>query len=167
MARILPLYFFLLFFSFCKNSPEKSVFEKINTSEKGDFRGIFIRSSIAEVKQTEKNIPKNAEDDYLFYEIPISENEEYYTLGYSFNEKGLYEILSDIYLKKPDDALKLFQQIKENFQTRFGNPQQEDDRTVVWTIKTEKSNEVEVTLSDESENYDSGKISISFYDLAY
>lgn len=149
------------------NAPSATVFEKIRTSEKGDFRGVFIRSSLEEVKQTEAIPPKNEESDYLYYEIPLDGNEEYYTVGYSFNEKGLYEILLDVNLAKTDDALQLFNDLKENFQSRFGNPKQEDETTIVWTINTEKSEEVELTLSDESANYNSGKISVSFYDLAY
>lgn len=161
-----PVFWIFLFTVSCQSSG-KSVFEKINTSEAGDFRGITIRSSIEEVKKKESVAPGNEESDYLFYEIPLDKKNEYYTLGYSFNEKGLYEILLDVYLDKPEDALQLFQDMKENFKSRYGNPEQEDETTVVWTIKSEKSEEVEITLSDESASYNSGKLSVSFYDLAY
>lgn len=149
------------------NSSEKPVFEKINSSEDGDFRGVFIRSSIDEVKKQEGVPPSNEESDYLYYEIPLGKNEEYYTLGYSFNEKGLYEILLDVYLDKPEDALQLFQDLKEKFTSRYGNPEQEDEATIVWTFTSGKSEEVELTLTDESASYNSGKLSVSFYDLAY
>lgn len=158
-------FFSLLVFS-CKQS-DTAVFEKINVSSAGDFRGVTIRSAPAEVKKAEGILPKNEEDDYLFYEISLSDHEEYYTVGYSFNEKGLYEILLDVYLEKPDEALQLFADLKANFVSRYGAPVQEDDQTLVWTIKTSQSDEVEVTLSDESQSYNSGKISVSFYDLSY
>lgn len=160
-----PVFWIILVVS-C-NSSEPAVFEKINISETGDFRGIALRSTPEEVKKTERVSPGNEEGDYLFYEIPLGKNKEYYTVGYSFNEKGLYEILLDVYLDKPEEALQLFQDMKENFRLRYGSPVQEDETTVVWTMKGERSEEVEVTLSDESASYNSGKLSVSFYDLAY
>ncbi len=150
----------------CNSQPDKN-YENIFSREEGDLRGISIRSSLEEVKMGESASPKNEESDYLFYEFKLPQQEENFTLGYSFNTKGLYEILLDVNLKKPEDALALYLRIKENFTTRFGNPEQEDESSLVWTIKGKNSEEVEVTLSDESEGSGSGKISVSFYDLAY
>ena len=164
LSLLHPVIF--LFLVGCHSSSD-SVFEKILISESGDFRGVSIRSFAEEVKQIESIPPKNPESDYLFYEFPLDGNEEFYTVGYSFNEKGLYEILLDVNLAQTQDALQLFKDLKENFELRYGNPKQEDETTVVWTIKSKKSEEVEVTLSDESASYNSGKISVSFYDLAY
>ena len=161
----LMILFFSLSIVSC-HSPGVSVFEKINIPG-GDFRGVSIRSSPEEVKQKEAIPPKNEETDYLFYEISLNSDNEYFTVGYSFNEKGVYEILLDVNLEKPENALQLFQELNENFRLRFGVPVQEDETTIVWTFKSERSEDVEVTLSDESDNDNAGKISVSFYDLAY
>lgn len=168
MKKILANPVFLLFtFLLACNAVSDSVYTKINPSQKGDFRNVFIRSSLEEVKKAESIPPKNEESDYLFYEIPLGEKDNYFTVGYSFNEKGLYEILLDVNLLKTEDALQLFMDIKEDLKLRYGNPRQEDETTLVWTIKTEKSEEVEITLTDESASYETGKISLSFYDLSY
>lgn len=161
---VMVMFFGVVIFS-C-HSVDESVYKKINVAG-GDFRGVCIRSSPEEVKQKENTPPKNEEADFLFYEFPLNGNDEFFTVGYSFNEKGVYEILLDVNLSKPEDALGLFQSFSADFRSRYGEPRQEDESTVVWTIKSERSEEVELTLSDESDSDNAGKISVSLYDMAY
>ncbi len=83
----------------------------------------LVHNDKAEFKSSEKVI--------YYCQIPLSAKDDYYTVGYSFNDKGLYEILLDVNLTSTENALQLFQEINRDFQARFGKPEQEDESTVV------------------------------------
>lgn len=148
------------------NTDGESLFDQVVGSKKGHFRGHSIGANIEEVKKGEKEEPKDWEEDYLYYDIELNEYETY-TLSYSFDEKGLYEIQIDVYLDKIETASELFKTFKTHFTKKYGISEEEDLRYGLWVLKSEMSDEIEITLVDESLDYDYAKVSISFYDYDY
>lgn len=154
------------FIASCGGGGGTSVFDSIIKSKIGHFRGVEIGAALDEVKKSESDKPQDEEDDYLYYDIALN-GEDSYAISYSFDEKGLYEIQVDVFLEKPQAATDLFSEFRTYFGEKYGSVKEEDDGYASWLITSDISEEIEISLIDESEGYDYGKISITFYDLDY
>ena len=118
MRKLLIAVLFVSSFAACDQTIEEqnsdadttSYFEPSTLiSDSGLFRNVSISSTLEEVKATEKVNPTNEQEGYLYYEYPLPNNNKY-TLTYSFDDKGLYEIQADIFIA---DTNALASELKE------------------------------------------------------
>lgn len=181
ILRSIPIMrkLFLLFtiasalFSSCSTSDESEVtkgltlFQKIVQDSTHHFHGIDLGQTINEVRLTEKTKVKDEQDDYLFYEVPIDATTNY-TFAYSFDDEGLYEIQVDVFLKSKEEALELFTDFKRDYIKKYGPMNEKDTGYAFWQIVLlPDSNEAEISVIEESDEFDQGKLSITFYDYSY
>ena len=166
---IFPLLFFIVS---CSN-PESSlssygvVFNSVVRSDEGVFRGYHLGDSQETIQVSEVDQPIDVEDGYLYYEYQI-DTIGVFNISYIFNEEGLKEVQSEVYI---DDADKVAGALK-NFQRYFDNHYGESESQKgfkVWSVKSEKYTEVKISLSDESIDFTTenapGKFSILIYPI--
>ncbi len=141
------------------------VFENVMRSEMGIFRGFSLGNKIDSVQLKEPLKPIEADTDYLYYEIKPDSSYSY-NITYNFDETGLDEIQSDIYINNVTVADDVFSKFKMYFDEHFGESQNHQGYTV-WTVKSEKYGLIIINLSDESADYSAdragGKISLWIY----
>jgi len=165
MKNAVVLFGVIFFLASC-GSGDTPTFDSIIKSEEGHFRGIEIGASLDEVKKSESVKPQDEEEDYLYYDIELGADDSY-AISYSFDEKGLYEIQVDVFFEQPQSAVDLFSKFRTYFGEKYGSSKEEDDGYATWLTTSSVSDEIEISLIDESAGYDYGKISITFYDLDY
>ena len=102
----------------------------------------------------------------LDYLCNPNENSNTYNISYSFDDRGLNEIQSDVYIKNPNNTEKVFNSFKSYFDDRFGKNETHQG-FIVWTVKSEKYGDVRINLSDESSDFtipgSPGKIALWIY----
>jgi hypothetical protein len=161
---------FLFFVSACKQPKSKlskygSVLESVIVSDTGAFRGYSLGEKLDSVKANEKAQPAEVDDGYLYYEYKL-DSANSFNIAYTFDENGLSEIQSDIYIKDPANTDRIFNSFKTFFEDHYGQSQSHEDYTI-WTIKSAKYGTVRINLSDESADFtvpnSPGKISIWIY----
>lgn len=141
---------------------------------KGDkvFRNVSFGTDPKTVQSTEKKAPDEVDSNYISYSFPLdtlhadSVNEEidsanYFAVAYNFDQQKLNEIDEDIFLATDSAAAKLAQRFTNYFTDKYGDAAVASD-TKVWSF-TKKGQKIKVTLSDQSEEYDYGKLSLVFY----
>jgi hypothetical protein len=154
-------------FLFSCGADKKDYVAEITKGNNKNIRGIEVGVTPDIVKQKEGIAPSDEDsNDYLYYEFRFNEN-EYYTVSYSFDDKGLYETLIDVYIADMNEIPVLFEKFKKHFTGIYGAPKDDQQDMAAWDFSTEKSKQVEVSLSDESISYNSGKLSIRVYDFDY
>ena len=132
----------------------KDLFSHMRGAESGELRGLSIGSSIKEVLKAEDSDPHVREDDtYLVYTFPLEDN-SLYSVTYSLDELGLYEIQIEADLTDKELTANLFGQFKELFENRYGIPFKAEPNQASWILKHDQYQEIEVLITDESENYD-------------
>jgi|ERR1043166_4248090 hypothetical protein len=108
--------------------------------------------------------PLESDSAYLYYEFKLDSNS--YNVSYTFDENGLDEIRSDIYIKNSGNTDKIFNSFKQYFDDHFG-PSEMHGGFTVWSVSSSKFGEVKVNLSDESLDLtvpnSPGKLSIWIY----
>ncbi|MFQ5334894.1 MAG: hypothetical protein ACE5DN_02350, partial [Flavobacteriales bacterium] len=137
-------------------------------SEKEVFRGVDIGMDADEVKSAEKAAPAYEEPGAeLFYSYQLNQADSF-TVSYSFDEKGLYEILCVIYIRNAETEVgnSLSNDILVHFTNHFGHPKEEHDGFKNWVFSNKYSDEIELSLQDVSDEQQY-KLSISFYDFDY
>lgn len=145
---------------------ELTLFQKIVQDSTHHFHSVDLGQAIGEVKLAEKTKVKDEQDDYLFYEVPIDATTNY-TFAYSFDDDGLYEIQVDVFLKDKEEALGLFTEFKRDYIKKYGPMSEKDTGYAFWQILLPDSNEAEISVMEESDEFDQGKLSITFYDYSY
>lgn len=163
---------FLIIVISCKTSTKSKlatyhpVLEKIIRSETGAFRGFNLGDHIDSVKHSEPEQPVEADEGYLYYEYKIDDTTGSYSISYNFDEKGLNEIQSDIFITNANNTEQLFNAFKSYFDTHYGSSELNMGYSV-WTVKSENYGDVKINLSDESASLTTdhapGKISIWIY----
>lgn len=142
-----------------------SVFENVMLEDAGVFRGFLLGDSIGFIQSKETAKPLEKDKDYLYYEYKLNE-EGSFNIAYNFDEKGLNEIHSDIFINKADDADEVFNKFKSYFDDQYGASQIQMGFNI-WSVKSEKYDEVRINLSNESTDFTvdnaPGKISIWIY----
>jgi len=143
-----------------------SVFENIMITDTGAFRGFSLGDNLDSVKAKEMAKLTEADDGYLYYEAKINDTTGSYNISYSFDEKGLSEIQSDIFINNIDNAETIYNQFKSYFDKYYGSSESHMGFNV-WTVKSEKYGKIRINLSNESTDFTTdkapGKISLWIY----
>ncbi len=131
--------------------------------ETGDLRGLSIGAPANTVMQAEKAEPLVQEENtYLVYTFPLPNN-SLYSVTYSLDELGLYEIQIEADLTDKELTHQLFERFRNLFETRYGIPLKAKDNEASWVLQHDDYQEIEVLIVDESDSYDTGKLAIGFY----
>ena len=164
------LLLFICFISACKQPESKlkkygSLLEGVIVSDSGAFRGFSLGEKLDTVQAKEKAEPTEVDDGYLYYEFKLDSSNSF-NITYNFDESGLNEIQSDIYIQNPDNTDRVFNSFKRFFDDHYGASESHEDYTI-WTVKSVKYGTVRINLSDESADFtvlnSPGKISIWIY----
>jgi hypothetical protein len=138
-------------------------------SENGVFRGFNLGDSLSFVQKSEPAKAVESDNGYLYYENRIDSSSSEigtFNVTYNFDETGLNEIQSDIFIKNADNADAIFDKFKSYFDELYGKSETNMGYTV-WTVKSSKYNNVRISLSDESADFSvdkaPAKISIWIY----
>ncbi len=158
-------------FSSCSNPESKSklavygtVLENVMRTDTGAFRGFNLGDQLDSVqtKETGKPVKTDAE---LYYEYKL-DSANSFNVRYTFDETGLSEVHSDIFINNPDHTDEIFNHFKTYFDQHYGASESHKGFTV-WTIRSEKYDVVRINLSDESSDFTvdkaPGKISLWIY----
>ena len=164
--------FFIIAISSCKTPPKSKLaeyhpaLEKIIRSDMGAFRGFNLGDKLDSVKLKEQTSPIEADQGYMYYEYKIDDTTGSYSISYNFDEKGLNEIQSDIFISNAANTEKIFNAFKSYFDDHYGGSEL-DMGYNVWTVKSQNYGDVKINLSDESPSLTTdkapGKISIWIY----
>jgi hypothetical protein len=141
------------------------VFSTIMLTDAGTLRGFNLGDKLDTVKSQEIAELTEADDAYLYYEAEIDTTGTY-NLSYTFDENGLSEMQSDIFINNADHTDAVFNQFKNYFDKHYG-PGESHNGFDVWTIPSEKYGKVRINLSDDSGSLTTdkapGKISLWIY----
>ncbi len=141
------------------------VFENVMRSENGVFRGFSLGDRMDSVQLNEPQKPIEADSAYLYYELKLDTTGSF-NITYNFDENGLSEIQSDIYITNSATADEVFSKFKTYFDEHFGESQNHQGYSV-WTVTSQKYGLVRINLSDESADFTAdkapGKISLWIY----
>ncbi|MDO9187802.1 MAG: hypothetical protein Q7W13_17475 [Bacteroidia bacterium] len=170
-SKIAILFLLLAFIISSCNEPKSPlaeygpIFEKVMISDTSVFRGFNFGDSLNFVQSKEANKPIEADKGYLYYEYKL-DSEGSFNIAYNFDELGLNEIHSDIFINDADNADEVFNKFKTYFDDHFGASQAQMGFTI-WSVKSEKYGEVVINLSNESTDFTidkaPGKISLWIY----
>lgn len=166
------IYFvlFICFVGACKQPESKlnkygALLENVIVSDTGAFRGFSLGAKMDSVQAHEKSQPTEVDDGYLYYEFKLDSSNSF-NVTYNFDETGLSEIQSDIFIKNPENADRIFASFKQFFDDHYG-PSESHEDFLIWTVKSSKYGEVRINLSDESADFtvpnSPGKLSIWVY----
>ncbi|MES2140338.1 MAG: hypothetical protein V4511_11585 [Bacteroidota bacterium] len=165
------LFLFLGFVVLSCNEPKSAlseygpVFEKVMISDTSVFRGFNLGDSLNFVRSKETNKPVEVDKEYLYYEYKL-DSEGSFNIAYNFDEQGLNEIHSDIFINNADNADEVFDKFKTYFDGHFGTSQAQMGFTI-WSVKSKKYGQVIINLSNESTDFTvdkaPGKISLWIY----
>ena len=148
-----------------KLAPYGHVFESVMLSENGVFRGFNLGGKQDSIRKKETVKPMETDSGYLYYELKLDTTGSF-NITYNFDDEGLNEIQSDIYINNANQVDDVFSKFKSYFDEHYGASQTRQGYTV-WTVKSEKYGEVRISLSDESSNFTvdkaPGKISLWIY----
>jgi hypothetical protein len=169
-ANTLLIVLFIVFASACSTTESKlkkygSTVTAVILSDSGVFRGVHLGEKLDSVMMRESIKPQESDENYLYYEYKL-DSANSFNISYNFNEAGLNEIQSDIYIHNPNQTETVFDAFKLFFDDHYGNSENHGGYTV-WTIKSSTHGIVRINLSDESADFtvpnSPGKLSIWIY----
>ena len=142
------------------------VFEHVVRSDDGLFRGFNLGDSISTVVEKEPGTPIEEEKNYLYYEYKI-DSAATFNVRYTFDERGLNEIESDIFVVNDTNlAEETFNKFKKYLDEHYDESKTERGYNV-WSVKSEKYGEVMIDLNNELPAFNAknaiGKISLWIY----
>lgn len=169
--KIAVVFLFALVLTSCTQEQPKPV--DISTipgiimgGDAGIFRGFNLGDSLATVLRKETAKPVESDSSYLYYEYTLPDTVGSYNIAYNFDEKGLYEIQSNIFITNAAETETIFNRFKIYFDKYYGSSQTEMGFSV-WSVKSKKFGEVKINLSDESSDFTidnaPGKLSLWIY----
>ncbi|HTA27192.1 MAG TPA: hypothetical protein VK809_05355 [Bacteroidia bacterium] len=140
------------------------------------FRSVDLGTDFKTVLSAEKKIPDENDTDDISYTMPIdtihpdSVNEpfdsvNYFKITYYFDREKLNEIDEDIYLESDSSATNLLSRLTDYFSSKYGDYASQNDSRV-WS-RTHKGKKEWISLSDQSEEYDNGKLLLVLYSEEY
>lgn len=142
-----------------------TTFENVMLSDVGAFRGFSFGDSIGLIQNKETGKPVEEDTDYLYYEYPLNSLGSF-NIAYNFDERGLNEIHSDIFLNNQKDAEDIFNKFKTYFDQHYGLSQNQMGFSI-WSVKSDKYGDVKINLSEESADFTvdkaPGKIAVWIY----
>ncbi|HVA98448.1 MAG TPA: hypothetical protein VNG53_06100 [Bacteroidia bacterium] len=145
-------------------------FSMFMKSNQGLFRGLDFGMSPENVVKSEQIEPDENDKDYLFYTIPFdtlaADSNNYFTISYSFDERGMNEIKAEVFLNTDQDAEQLINKITSYYNQKYQKATNEDE-TSIWTLHDPNYGKIKIALADESAEYGYGKITLSFYNGDY
>jgi hypothetical protein len=164
------LTFLLFFFIACEKEKEPlkkyGLFvEKVILTEEGAFRGFNFGEKIDTVIAREVSKASESDNGYLYYEYKIDDSGSF-NITYDFDEEGLNEIQSDVYVKNTLQTDSVFNAFREYFDDHFGKSEV-DMGYNVWSVRSETYGNIKINLADESADFTAdktpGKIAIWIY----
>lgn len=169
--RLSYFLLFILVYASCKTEQSKlapygPVFEQVMMNDSGIFRGHDLGDKMDTVMAKEKGEPTEVDEMYLYFERSMKDSAGSYTITYDFDDSGLNEIQTDIFLNDPSKTDTVFANFKKFLDERYG---EDEDHMgfAVWTVKSEDYGNVRINLSDESSDLTSpgspGKLSLWIY----
>ena len=84
----------------------------------------------------------------MYYEYPIDSIGSF-NITYNFDDAGLNEIQSEIFIKNAKQTDSIFDTFKNYFDAHYGGSEVDMGYTV-WSVKSEKFGDVKINLSDQS-----------------
>ncbi len=149
-----------------------SLVQLLTGGKTGFFRNTRLGDSPAQVKQSEKKAPDETDSNYLAYTMPMDtlhpdsvngdiDSLNFFTIAYNFDHGRLTEADEDIFLASDSDAAKLYARLSVFFTAMHGNGMPVED-SMIWNFKSGDKN-MKISLSDQSPEYDYGKLSLVFY----
>lgn len=140
------------------------------------FRSVNLGTDFKTVLASEKKVPDENDTDDITYTLPLdtlrpdSVNEpfdsvNYFTITYYFDKGKLNEVDEDIYLETDSAAANLLGRLTNYLSSKYGDFASQNDSRVWSTTRNGKKEWV--TLSDQSEEYDNGKLLLVFYSEDY
>lgn len=134
-------------------------------NDHGAFRGFNFGEKMDSVTAKEAGPGAEADENYLYYEFKIDSLGSF-DISYDFDENGLNEIHSDIFINDASQADSIFNSFKTYFDDHFGGSESHGGYTV-WNVRSETFGDIKVNLSDESTDLTAdhapGKLSIWLY----
>lgn len=170
---LLPISILLLLvISSCNKKEEKDPLDKYGTfvktvmrTDTGAFRGFNFGESMDTVLAKESANATEADDMYLYFEYRI-DTVGSFDIAYDFDESGLVEVQSYVYINNINKVDSVFNAFKDYFDDHFGKNETQMGYNV-WSVKSEEYGDININLSDESANFTAdkapGKLSISIY----
>jgi hypothetical protein len=140
------------------------------------FRKVSLGDDPKTVKAAEQKIPDETDTNYISYSLPMDtlhadsvngdiDSLNYFTIAYNFDHQKLNEIDEDVFLATDSAGGLLAKRLTAYFSNKYGEPAQESD-SMVWSY-TKSGKKISISLSDQSEEYDYGKLSLVFYCESY
>lgn len=140
------------------------------------FRSVELGADVKTVLNSEKRIPDENDTDDINYTMPIdtmhpdSLNEpidsiNYFAVTYYFDKGKLNEIDEDVYLGTDSAAADIMGRLTDYLSSKYGDYATQNDSRVWSTTRNGKKQWI--TLSDQSEEYDNGKLLLVFYSEEY
>jgi hypothetical protein len=168
----LTILFFLLVIviSSCTKPKSKlakygSVLEDVIRSDSSAFRGFNLGDKLDSIQKKEAGKPIESDTAYLYYEYKLDSSNTF-NITYNFDDDGLNEIQSDIFIHNPNNTENVFNAFKAFFDDHYGASESHGGFTV-WLVKSKKFGDVRINLSDESADFTTanspGKISLWIY----
>ena len=171
ITRQTPLLLLMLIIvSSCKHSESKlakygAELESVILTDTAVFRGLSLGDNIDSVKRKELGKPIEADSAYLYYEMKLDTTGSF-NLRYTFDEDGLDEINSEIYIKNAGRTDEIFSKFKTYFDEHYGESISHQGYTV-WTVRSKKFGVARINLSNESSDFTvpnaPGKLSLWIY----
>jgi hypothetical protein len=136
------------------------------------FRTVELGADFKTVLGAEKKIPDENDTDDISYTFPMDtiqpdsvnapiDSVSYFKVTYYFDKEKLNEIDEDIYVESDSSAATLLERLSAYFISKYGDYASRNDSRV-WSVP-HKSKKEWVSLSDQSEEYDNGKLLLVFY----
>lgn len=127
------------------------------------FRGHQMGDTAQSIRQNEINAPIVDTDSLLQYhyfynlESDSTEIDFYYTI----DSYGLFEIQADLHPRTQEGAKKILAKITETLNKKYGD-YREVGLVHRWTTNSPSNELIEITLSNESEDYGEPFVSLNF-----
>lgn len=141
------------------------IFNEVMLSDAGVFRGANIGDSREAVKDLELTDPVESDSVYLYYEY-ATDTANIYNISYNFDERGLKEIQTEIYVMDVNEVEAIMDKFKLYFNNHYGASESQMGFNV-WSVRSEKYNEIKISISDESTGFSGdksiGKIALWIY----
>jgi hypothetical protein len=148
---------FVWVFSACKknNKQNLSAYGKVVSSVllkgQGTFRGFNLGDALDSVQNKEQQKPIEKDENFLYYEYLIDSSSSF-NITYNFDEQGLSEIQSDIFLMENKSNEEIVNSFRDYFSAYFGEGESQKGFWV-WTVQSQKYGTVRINLSDESSDF--------------
>lgn len=149
-----------------KKTDPAAIPELVLASNEGLFRTMNLGDDINTVLKKETAKPLEVDSAYLYYEYALPDSVGSFNVTYNFDEKGLFEIQSLIFINNAEATEEVQNKFKSYFDNYYGSSQTEMGFNI-WSVKSEKFGQVKINLTDESSDFTidnaPGKLSLWIY----